>query len=108
MQGGHGQWSQRHCQKYAIVDSEGNAMLAAKKWECFWQRGLIPKAWLKAEDQEDTTAMTWANGEFSKSVWNVQDQVVYVDESAGQHSSIPQLRQCGWGLFMMDANRQPR
>ena len=39
-------------------------------------------------------------------VWDVHNQVVHVDESAGVHSSIPLLRRCGYGLVMLDDDRQ--
>ena len=73
---------------------------AALRYPCFWTRGLIPNDWLsKGEEPQQQTK---SFGEFSKSQWNVQGQTVYVDESAGIHSSNPHLRRCGYGLVILD------
>jgi hypothetical protein len=97
--------SSNHLCKDAISTKggESGAPTAAQRWPCFWQRGLIPKAWLASNDEAKD--LTWADGEFSKEVWNVHNQIVYVDESAGPFSSVPPLRRCGWGLVMLDSDR---
>ena len=84
--------------------ASGDGTTAAQNHPCFWQRGLIPMDWIKEEEVKPVKQ--WRSGEFGKDHWELHNRVVYVDESAGKHTSIPNLRRCGWGIYMMDGDSQ--
>jgi ribonuclease HI len=74
----------------------------ASRCPAFWLRGLIPTSWMLPVPAPPQRI--WTYGVFGNDQWNVHQRVVYVDESAGEFSSNPLLRRCGWGLVMLDSN----
>ena len=64
------------------------------KWPVFWARGIMPKAMLRIPEPSDKLA-TWQYGSLEALAYSRQ---LYLDGSGGEHSSLVDLRRCGWGI----------
>ena len=63
------------------------------KWPVFWARGIMPKAMLRIPEPSDELA-TWQYGGLEAPAYSRQ---LNLDGSGGEHSSLVDLRRCGWG-----------
>ena len=82
------------------AEEHSNYSTAMEEWPCFWLRGLVPRAWLTIDPLP--TARTWSNGILGGGRANVHGETLYIDESAGNNSSVPHLRRAGWGIVALD------
>ena len=78
---------------------------ACERVQCLWLRGIVPAPWLETKVPE--TTKTASMGILEEQDWNLHRRTIYLDESAGRYSANPCLRRCGWGVFVMDDDRQP-